>query len=191
MLERARRTAAEERLQNFLIACGDATALPFASGSLDILVCSFALHHIAHPETLMRETARALRDGGRLGLMDLIVSEDATRAEENNRIERTRDHSHTRTLRAAEIADMCTARGLRVRAQETLERRRDFDDWMHVAGWKPGDATYEQTRRLMENSMAGDSAGFHPRWREASGGVKTERALEYFQTTLLLAAVKE
>ena len=59
MLARARRTAADEGLGNLSFAIGDAHALPFADGSLDIAVTSYSLHHMPDPG------ASDSRDGAR------------------------------------------------------------------------------------------------------------------------------
>src|SRR5271167_3176306 len=49
MLERARRSAAEDNLNNLDFAVGDAQALPFGGSTLDVVVSSFSLHHIPDP----------------------------------------------------------------------------------------------------------------------------------------------
>src|SRR5207244_13118828 len=46
--------------------------------------------------------------------------------------------------------------------------RRSSDLWMQIMGLLPGSSGYAETRRLMETSMPGDTAGFHPRF--VSGG---------------------
>ncbi|MCT1563898.1 class I SAM-dependent methyltransferase [Corynebacterium glucuronolyticum] len=44
----------------------DATAMPFADNSFDVVFSSFgAIPFVAHPETVMQEAARVLRPGGR------------------------------------------------------------------------------------------------------------------------------
>jgi hypothetical protein len=91
------------------------------------------------------------------------------------------------TLTAAELRALLTGAGLRVVAEETGERVRRFDDWMHIAGWGPQDPAYAETLRLMEASMEGDTAGFHPRWAARGGG---SRELEFVQTSAFLVAEK-
>jgi ubiquinone/menaquinone biosynthesis C-methylase UbiE len=175
MLELARKTARQEQLSNFFCCCGDAIALPFADGSLDIIAGSYCLHHLADPAAVIRELARVLRPGGRVGLLDNVVPDDPERAAASNRIERGRDASHTRTLSATEIERMVEAAGFRVRAKEPAERPRRYDNWMRVAGWKRGDSAYEEGRRLLEESIPGDRAAFEPRVvATADGGTDIE-----------------
>lgn len=163
MVARARAAAEEERLTNTAWTLADAQSLPFADGSLDIAVTSYSLHHIPDPARTIREMARVVRPGGRVGIIDIVVSEDPRAAEAANRIEITRDPSHTRSLAKSDFEKMVAAAGLRWLAHETGENPRSFDHWLHVAGWHRGDPVYEETRRLMEATLLDDLAGFHPR----------------------------
>jgi SAM-dependent methyltransferase len=45
---------------------GDALALPFASGSFDVVVAAFSLNHVDVPVQALGEAARVIRDGGRV-----------------------------------------------------------------------------------------------------------------------------
>jgi hypothetical protein len=147
-----------------------------------------------------------LGPGGRVALVDIIVPEGAD-SKVNNRIERTRDRSHARTLTADEFTALLEAAGFRLIASETSERQRQFDDWMQIMGLPPGSSGYAETRRLMETSMPDDMAGFHPRF--VSGGAtaaatasgaglspseeaasSAKREIEFVQTTLFVVAEK-
>jgi ubiquinone/menaquinone biosynthesis C-methylase UbiE len=163
MVARARATAAEEGLTNTVWALADAQSLPFADASLDIAVTSYSLHHIPDPARTIREMARVVRPGGRVGIIDIVASEDPRAAEAANRIEIARDPSHTRSLAKSDFEKMVADAGLRWLAHETGENPRSFDHWPHVAGWHRGDPVYEETRRLMEATLSDDLAGFHPR----------------------------
>ncbi len=46
-----------------------APQLPLETGSVDYINCGGVLHHVSHPETILREFARVLRDGGRGSIM--------------------------------------------------------------------------------------------------------------------------
>jgi ubiquinone/menaquinone biosynthesis C-methylase UbiE len=164
MLARARRTAHADGIGNVEFALGDAHALPIADGSLDLAVTSYSLHHMPDPARVLREMARVLKRGGRAGVLDIFVPEDPKIAEMNNRIERLRDPSHTRTLTKSELDKMFSAAGLRILAAEVEEHPRSFDHWMLVAGWKRSDPAYIETRRLLEATIADDGANFHPRY---------------------------
>jgi ubiquinone/menaquinone biosynthesis C-methylase UbiE len=190
MLQRARETAASEGLRNLVFATGDAQALPFADGALDIAITSYSLHHMSDPARVVREMGRVVRRGGRVGILDIRAPEDPQARELNNRLEIARDPSHTRTLARAEFDELLAAAGLRPVAGEIEEHSRDFDHWLHVAGWHPGDERYELSRRMMVESMASDAAGFHPRFKGGSGAGGGSAPIEMVNTALLIAAEK-
>lgn len=50
---------------------GTAERLPFESGSFDLVISHFALHHVARPERMFDECARVLRGGGKAVIKDL------------------------------------------------------------------------------------------------------------------------
>jgi hypothetical protein len=135
--------------------------------------------------------ARVVKRGGRVGIIDIVVPEDAARAEAANRIEIARDVSHTRSLGRKDFDDIIARAGLRILASEVHEIPRMFDHWMQVAGWSRGDPAYIETRRLMEATMANDFAGFHPRFAAASGKSPGEPPdIHMVNTALFLAAEK-
>ncbi len=180
MLDRARASTGDAGLSNVSFACADAVSLPLLSGSLEIAVCGYSLHHIADPGGVVAELARVLRRGGRVALVDLIVPAGAS-SEAHNRIERARDASHTSTLTVPEFTALVEAAGLRLFALELSERLRQFDDWMRIAGHAPGSRGYLATRGLLEETMASDGAGFRPRYGAG---------LEFLQTSLFVVAEK-
>jgi len=163
MLERALRSAAEDHLSNLDFALGDAHLLPFADATLDIAVTSYSLHHMPDPARVIQEMARVVKPGGRVGVIDICASGNPKVAEAGNRIERIRDHSHTRSLSLVEFERLFHDSGLRILAAEPLKEPRSFEHWMHVAGWKPGDAVYGETLRLIEATLGDNSAGFYPK----------------------------
>ena len=191
MLVRARGTAQTEGLRNLAFTLGDAQALPFADGSLDISVTSYSLHHIPDPARTIREMARVVKRGGRVGVIDIVVPEDPARAEAANCIEIARDASHTRSLGRKDFDAMIAAAGLRILASEVHELPRMFDHWMQVAGWRRSDPAYIETRRLMEATMADDFAGFHPHYAAADPTAAGEAPdIHMVNTALFLAAEK-
>ena len=66
MLERARRKSASVRWVR-----GDALALPFADGSFDAVTVGFGIRNVDDLEAGLRELARVLRPGGRLGCLEI------------------------------------------------------------------------------------------------------------------------
>ncbi len=62
---------AGERGLGGLLVRGDAMNLPLRSGAFDALVCGFALRNFAALAPALREMARVLRPGGRIGLLEV------------------------------------------------------------------------------------------------------------------------
>lgn len=66
--EAERRAAAEEVVARFVD--GDAVALPFDDGSVDVVRCERVFQHLTDPEAAAREIARVLAPGGRVVVVD-------------------------------------------------------------------------------------------------------------------------
>jgi len=186
ILKRARATAAADNLRNLDFAIGDAQTLPFADGSLDVAITSYSLHHMSDAARVIGEMARVVKRCGRVGVIDIRTVEDAVAAELNNRIERMRDPSHTRTLMRSEFDTIFAESGMRVMSNHIEEHPRPFDHWMHVAGWKASDREYIETRRALESTIENDTAGFHPRLVPDADGAKL-----YLVNTVLFTAAEK
>ncbi|HEY7969601.1 MAG TPA: class I SAM-dependent methyltransferase [Candidatus Limnocylindrales bacterium] len=76
MVARARRKAAGRapgaatRLPRFLVA--DASALPFAGDSVDLVVSSYAVHHLPDRHAARAEILRVLKPGGKAIIWDVV-----------------------------------------------------------------------------------------------------------------------
>jgi ubiquinone/menaquinone biosynthesis C-methylase UbiE len=70
MVETARRKARDAGIPDALLRFEqmDAEQLAFEEASFDVVVSAFALTHVPHPHVALREMARVLRPGGRLGI---------------------------------------------------------------------------------------------------------------------------
>lgn len=161
MLEQAQAEASRHGLTNLEWKAGESHALPFADRSVGIVGVGYSLHHMLHPEAVVAEMARILAPGGRAGIVDLVIPEGADAAA-NDAIERARDSSHTSKQTVAGIRALLQQAGLHLLAEESYRRPYEFDDWMARAGHAPGDPAYVATRRLLEESIPGDTAGFQP-----------------------------
>jgi ubiquinone/menaquinone biosynthesis C-methylase UbiE len=183
MIEKARAEAARAGIANIEFVCGDIYALPFADGVASIVVCGYAFHHMQEPARALAEMARILRPGGRVAIADLITPEGSGGAIQNS-IERARDPSHTNAQTVAQFHALIHDAGLRLVSEESRQHWYDFDLWMRNAGIVPGDASYVQVRRMMEEIIADDISGLNPRYTEKTGGI------EFLHTVLLLVAEK-
>lgn len=193
MLERACREAAERKLANFSAIRGNVLQMPFRDGTFDLVVTSYSIHHLPDPAAAIGDMSRVLKRGGKLALLDMIVSEDTRIARACNELEIARDASHTRALPVSEFEKLLSACGMRMGEREIVEHPREFDQWMRTAGWKRGDQAYEATRKLLEDSMRGDAAGFRPRFLvgPSKGAADLRPDMELTHTALYFAAEKQ
>jgi ubiquinone/menaquinone biosynthesis C-methylase UbiE len=193
MLERARKEAVALGLQNFSVMRANGLRMPFRDGTFDIVVTSYSIHHLPDPVAAIAEISRVLKRGGKFGLLDMIVSEDAAVARACNDLEIARDASHTRALPASEFEKLLAASGLRILRREIVDHPRQFDQWMRTAGWKRGDNEYEATRKLLEASTSGDTAGLHAKFSDApsEGAADNRPDIELVHTALYFAAEKQ
>ncbi|MEK2493924.1 class I SAM-dependent methyltransferase [Kitasatospora purpeofusca] len=117
--------------------CGDATRLPFASGSVDAVVMVWLLHLLPDPEPVLAEALRVLRPGGRL--VTTVDKEAAYFTEDSDLARATAELRHQYTPHAPDRTE-------RIRA------------WAAAHGLRPaGEARFPGTGQ-------GRSAG---KWREA------------------------
>ncbi|HKV27562.1 MAG TPA: methyltransferase domain-containing protein [Candidatus Acidoferrales bacterium] len=195
MLERARKDAIANHLNNFRPLRGNALGMPFRDATFDIVITSYSIHHLPDPVVAIQEIARILKPGGKFGLLDMVVSEDASRAAACNHIEWVRDPSHTRALPLSGFERLLTSSGFDVKARGTEDHPRSLDVWMRTAGWKRGDAVYEDVRRLLEASIPGDTAGLRPRVlaspKESATGNDSRPDMELLHTAAFIVAQKQ
>ena len=73
MRDRARSSAANAGLTNVEVHRGDATALPLADASVDVVISNGVLNLVPEKERAFTEIRRVLRPGGRLQLADIVL----------------------------------------------------------------------------------------------------------------------
>lgn len=64
---------AKNNCKNASFSVADAEKLPFDNDAFDILVCNASFHHYIHPNTVLEEMHRVLKDGGKLLIGDPYI----------------------------------------------------------------------------------------------------------------------
>ena len=167
MVKKAAAIAREATLSNECFEVADALRLPFAANALDLVVTRLALHHMPDPSAAVREMARVLRLGGRLGVFDMTTSEITEESAYHNLVERLRDPSHARALPLSELAHMLGLAGLDLDKVETIDYAQDVEDWIARAEQSPDDA--KQARELIVAAIGTRKFGAKKVWRDEGG----------------------
>lgn len=149
MLERARRLAAEQKVENVTWKLGSCTDLPFEAASFDCVVTRFSFHHFLHPLEALREMRRVARPGGVILVCDVAPAAEAQ--ESLNRWEVLRDPSHTRALTEQQFEALGKSAGLELRAKGHYRLVMDFAKLLAGSFPDPGDA--ETLRELFEEEV--------------------------------------
>jgi ubiquinone/menaquinone biosynthesis C-methylase UbiE len=163
LLRQALKFQAERHVANACFDRGDAEQLPYPDATFDLVTCRFTFHHLSKPALVFREMLRVAKPKGHLALIDSVAPEIDSKFEYHNRIERLRDASHTESLRLTTFLAMFDEHGLEVQRQAIRRRPRSFNQWMRRAGLEASDKRYQEARKLMEESIAGDKGGYSPR----------------------------
>ncbi|HET7100515.1 MAG TPA: class I SAM-dependent methyltransferase [Terriglobia bacterium] len=162
MLRMARQFQAEKRVANVAFIRGEGERIPCLDGTFDLVSCQYAFHHIPRPELVLQEMIRVTKPGGRIFVDDTLGPESNEKFELHNRIEVVRDPSHTQSLRLTTFLSLFDKLGVEIVSQTFKRHKRSFNQWMLRAGHSQGDKRYVEARRLIQNSAAGDKAGFSP-----------------------------
>lgn len=126
-LFRHRREA--EAATNVRFVLGDVHALPFPDGSFTVVATRRAAHHFRDLPLALREMRRVLAPGGRLGVADMTLPDDAEAAELMNQLEILRDASHVAARSTAERRRLVEEAGFEVTFLETMEEQIPVADW--------------------------------------------------------------
>lgn len=160
MLLQAREFQQERRVSNVRFDRGDAEQLPYPESTFDLVSCHLSFHHMPEPELVLREMIRVTKPDGRLVIVDSVAPESDAKFELYNRIQKTRDPSHAEALRLTAFLTLFEENGLEIMRQAIRARPRSFNDWMLRAGLDLHHRRYQETRKLLEESLPGDRAGF-------------------------------
>jgi ubiquinone/menaquinone biosynthesis C-methylase UbiE len=158
MLEQARNLASARSIANAGFERADATALPYADASFDVVTNRQSAHHYADLGRALDETHRVLKPGGRFLLIDTVAPEDAGLDTFLNCVELLRDASHVRDWRASEWVRMLESRGFRVTIHERFTIPLDGADW--TQRMRTPASKVAMIRELFETATPGQRAAF-------------------------------
>lgn len=142
MLAQARRLATERGLDNVRFETADATALPFADASFDLVTSRFAPHHFTDLPRGIAEMVRVLKPGGQLIILDTCSPEDPDLAELMNDIEVRRDHTHVRNLTPSAWRALFHDLGLTIEREALTSVDLEFEDWVVRGSTPPEQIAY-------------------------------------------------
>ena len=133
---------------NALLVQADATALPIASRSVDVVTSRLAAHHFADAAAAFREIGRILRAGGLFILVDNFAPDDPALDTFINELETLRDPSHVRNHSVQGWRELLERAGLRATVDsDTAVTKLTTVDWLERSQTPP-DRAEEVRRRL-------------------------------------------
>ena len=156
----AEQTRQQRGLANVRFEIANATQLPFAEATFDVVVCRFAFHHFPEPHRVLGEMVRVCRRAGTVAIEDLVVSEHPERAAFHNRLENLRDPSHTAALPLSRLLTLFAAAGLEVERVHSGTFPQVLEGWLQNAQTPPEKAS--QVRHMVEQDAAQDLSGLYP-----------------------------
>jgi len=162
ILRQARAFQQERQIANVCFERGEAEQLPYPDAAFDLVTCQLSFHHMPRPELALKEMLRVMKPEGRMFIIDSLGPESDEKFELHNRIENLRDPSHALSLRLTTFMRLFDEHGLDILRQSIKRRPRSFNHWMLRGGLEPKHKRYRETRQLLEESSAGDRAGFSP-----------------------------
>jgi ubiquinone/menaquinone biosynthesis C-methylase UbiE len=116
---------------------GAAEALPFESGTFDLIVTRYSAHHWANVPKALAECARVAKPGARLVVIDLVAPETPLFDTSLQVVEFLRDASHVRDYRISEWRAIQEAAGFRSPAITSWKLTMAFDSWIERIGTPP------------------------------------------------------
>lgn len=153
MLEQARKTQAEQGVENVSWQSGDVLSLPYPGHHFSIVVSRFVFHHLLEPLAALKEMKRVCKPGGRVVVADMAPAPE--KAEALNAMERLRDPSHARAMPAKELQSLFAQVRLPPPKLECYRLEGELEDLLQRSFPKDGDA--DRIRRIFADSIADDA----------------------------------
>lgn len=172
MLRQAAIVGRDHALANIRFIQENAAALAYRDAVFDLVVCRVAAHHFPDPDKFLSESARVLKHGGRLALIDNIVPPDESGARWINAFERQRDPSHARCLDLTRWNELFVRYGLTMEHYEINAKWLDFHDWMRRMNADQG------TIARLEQKLFDAPAGVRQFWKPVRESGRTRLALQ-------------
>jgi ubiquinone/menaquinone biosynthesis C-methylase UbiE len=161
MLAAGQAAALREGLTNVIFMRAQAAALPFLDASFDVVVSRFAAHHFEDPAAVLAEMVRCTRQNGTVACVDLVAADAVEVAARQNELERLRDPSHARMLRAEDTEAMLAGAGLGVIDRTLRPLRRPLRPWLEQTNTAPEVAAAIEAA-LQDELAGGAVTGFRP-----------------------------
>ena len=154
MLAAGRSVLSGAGVANAILVQADATALPIASGSTDVVTSRLAAHHFADAAAAFREIGRILRPGGLFVLVDNFAPDDRALGAFINELETLRDPSHVRNHTVTAWRELIERAGLETTVDSDIAvTKLTTEDWLERSQTPP-DRAAEVQRRLRTASPA-------------------------------------
>lgn len=153
MLDQARKTQAEQGLENVSWQSGDVLALPYPDHHFSIVVSRFVFHHLLDPLTALKEMKRVCKPGGRVVVADMAPAPE--KADALNAMERLRDPSHARAMPLEELKSLFAQAGLPEPRVDLYRLEGELEDLLQRSFPKEGDA--DRIRNIFADSLADDA----------------------------------
>ncbi len=132
----------------FIFTNARAEQSPLADGMADAAICRNVFHHLERPRVVLKEMARAVRQGGHVIIDDFYEPDSDEERRPLHKIESLRVASHVQSLSEGEFRTMFEETGLEVGHVTPSFKRRTLGSWMERADAAP--ETHAIIREMFE-----------------------------------------
>jgi ubiquinone/menaquinone biosynthesis C-methylase UbiE len=153
MLDEARKTQAEQDLENVSWQSGDVLSLPYPDHHFSIVVSRFVFHHLLEPLAALKEMKRVCKPSGRVVVADMAPAPE--KADALNTMERLRDPSHVRAMPVEELQSLFAQADLPKPGVDHYRPEGELEDLLQRSFPKDGDI--DRIRKIFADSLADDA----------------------------------